>query len=66
MNLKEYRQELKSLGDKKQAEILQRFFKTGPGEYGEGDLFLGIKMPVQRKLAKKYLSLPQSDLEKTP
>jgi 3-methyladenine DNA glycosylase AlkD len=45
--------QLRALGSPATAEILQRFFKTGPGQYGEGDLFLGIKMPTLRALAKK-------------
>ena len=45
---------LKGLADKKNAESARRFFKTGPGEYGEGDEFSGIRVPVLRKLAKEY------------
>jgi 3-methyladenine DNA glycosylase AlkD len=49
---------LRSLGDPERARVMQRFFKTGPGEYGEGDLFLGISVPETRKRAREYEALP--------
>lgn len=45
---------LESLGDPSTASILQRFFKTGPGEYGEGDRFRGIRVPVLRRLSREF------------
>lgn len=41
--------------------VLQRFFKTGPGEYGEGDQFLGISVPDVRKLVREYHAVPLAE-----
>jgi 3-methyladenine DNA glycosylase AlkD len=54
MTAREIRKTLRKIGNKERAKISQRFFKTGPGEYAEGDLFLGIRVPELRKLAKVY------------
>ncbi len=60
MTLKQVKQELKKISNPSKAKILQRFFKTGKGEYGEGDIFLGIVVPEQRKISNKYdLSLKE-------
>jgi 3-methyladenine DNA glycosylase AlkD len=57
MALVELQQRLKALGDPRVAESSRRYFKTGPGEYGEGDRFRGIRVPVLRGLAKEYEAL---------
>lgn len=57
-------QEVRELSDPKAVEILSRFFKTGKGQYGEGDLFLGVKVPPLRKISKSYKGLPLSELQK--
>ena len=62
MNLREFRKRIKEKSNKQQAKSLQWFFKTGAGEYGEGDVFAGIKMPVQRKIAKEFKNLNYDDI----
>ena len=59
----EIRSQLRALSDPKIAEHSQRFFKTGPGEYGEGDEFIGIRVPVLRRVAKDHRELPVSEAE---
>jgi 3-methyladenine DNA glycosylase AlkD len=53
---------LQKMGDKEDARFLQGFFKTGVGQYGEGDIFLGIRVPAIRKLAKEYNDLPLKEV----
>ena len=60
----EIKETLSELGDEKQKKILLRFFKTGPGEYGEGDEFLGIRVPEVRAIAK--MAAPDIPLEEVP
>ena len=59
----EIQRELNELANPKIAEHSQRFFKTGPGEYGYGDVFLGIRVPVLRQVAKKYVQLSLAEIE---
>ncbi|PKN38952.1 MAG: DNA alkylation repair protein [Deltaproteobacteria bacterium HGW-Deltaproteobacteria-2] len=53
---------LRKMGDKEDARFLQGFFKTGKGQYGEGDIFLGIRVPAVRKLAQEYKDLPHKEI----
>jgi 3-methyladenine DNA glycosylase AlkD len=56
--------ELESLADERKARNLAWFFKTGPGEYGEGDVFLGITVPVNREIALRHTHLPLMEIAK--
>ncbi|MFE1593581.1 DNA alkylation repair protein [Nocardia sp. NPDC058705] len=57
------RKTLADLANPTDAHHLQRFFKTGPGEYGEGDIFLGIRVPATRRVAKQFPTLPLAQID---
>lgn len=58
------KERLRALANPEQAALLEGFFKTGPGEYGEGDRFLGIMVPVQRKVSREFRDIPLSEIRK--
>jgi 3-methyladenine DNA glycosylase AlkD len=62
MIVQEIQERLQALGDPQRAQVSQRFFKTGPGQYGEGDRFVGLRVPAIRTLARQYgsLALPEA------
>jgi 3-methyladenine DNA glycosylase AlkD len=62
LSVNQLKKELRTLGNAQKAADSMRFFKTQKGQYGAGDVFLGISVPNQRKIAQKYQNLPQADL----
>lgn len=54
---------LKALSTPERAATNAWFFKTGPGQYGEGDKFIGVRVPDQRTVAKQFSDLPLADIE---
>jgi 3-methyladenine DNA glycosylase AlkD len=55
---------LKAIASPEVAQQSMRFFKTGPGEYGEGDIFIGVRVPVLRRMTAGYRSMPLDEIEK--
>ncbi len=64
MTAEDIKNDLKFLADFDHADNLQWFFKTGKGQYGEGDVFIGVKVPKVRKVAKRYTDLSLSEIKK--
>lgn len=63
MNAEKIQQELKKLANPEKAKALQKYFKTGKGDYGEGDIFLGITSKYQRQIAKKFKYLAIGEIQ---
>jgi 3-methyladenine DNA glycosylase AlkD len=63
VRLTELQKKIKELGSPEVSKTMQLFFKTGKGEYGEGDIFAGLKVPSQRKLAREFRDLSLTDLK---
>lgn len=64
LSLAALKREVQKYAQPERARFLQGFFKTGPGEYAEGDVFLGLTVPESRVAAKKYRSLQVDQLAK--
>lgn len=62
VTLRDLRRAFEELAQPERAASSEWFFRTGPGEYGEGDRFLGLTVPLQRRLAKRFAALPLSTL----
>jgi 3-methyladenine DNA glycosylase AlkD len=60
---REAKKRLRSIGSPEVAAVSARFFKTGPGEYGEGDVFIGVRVPKIRKVAREFKELPLAEIE---
>lgn len=64
MNASDVKMALQVFADQRQAALLSRFFKTGKGEYGEGDRFMGVRVPQVRAVAKEAYQLPLNEVER--
>ena len=63
MKAEDVRESLREFRNPEKAAFFPRFFKTGPGQYGEGDKFLGVVVPDQRKVARRYKTLDRKQLK---
>lgn len=63
MSLADIQTELERRADPDRAQLLQRYFKTAPGQYGAGDVFRGLRVPAIRALARKYRHAALDDIE---
>jgi 3-methyladenine DNA glycosylase AlkD len=61
-DLPEVKRELRKCGSKEKARLLQGFFKTGKGEYAEGDIFIGVNVPDTRSISRKCVGLSKSEV----
>jgi 3-methyladenine DNA glycosylase AlkD len=64
LKIEDAKKALRRYADKEKAKVLLRFFKTGIGEYGEGDIFLGVTVPLIRNIVKQFKDLPLRDLNR--
>ena len=63
-SLRQVRSRLRRFASPADARFLRRYFKTGPGEYGEGDQFIGVRVPVLRRLVREFRGLALADVRK--
>lgn len=63
MRVVDLKRELAKVASDEYALSLARFFKTGPGGYGEGDIFIGVRVPDNRKVCRAYRSLPLAEVQ---
>ncbi len=64
MTAQQIQKQIRRFANREKAKILRGFFKTGPGDYGDGDTFLGIQVPTLRQVAKKFRGTPLGEIKK--